>query len=195
MFVINSQILQSIYFSISFINDCIGTNDCCILTRPWIRKCKDFLFSTLAFPLSLHVTIVFWSLYFYDRESVLPERFQDIFPSWLNHVVHTNITIFILIELVILYRKYPKRQTSLLTLAAFLIAYLIWMFITRHFAGKWAYPILDELSHIEMVGFFIFAGTFPFWMFFLGEYLNKKIWTETRIAFKCLQEKTFSAST
>lgn len=189
---LHQQILQLIYFTIALINDIFGSNDCCILKRPWIRKCKDFLFASLAFPLALHVTILFWSMYFNDRETVLPEKFQHIFPAWLNHAVHTNITIFILVELFVLHRKYPKRSTSLLTLGGFLVAYVIWMFITRHFAGKWAYPLLDELTHIEMVGFFALAGTFPFWIYFLGEYLNSRIWSETRIALKCIQSKRVS---
>lgn len=168
-------------------NDFIGSNDVCKQKRPWLRSCKDFIFAALAFPLSLHVTIVFWTMFVFDRETVLPSKFEGIFPPWLNHAVHTNITVFILIELVILYRKYPRRLTGLLTLATFLVCYIIWMFITRHFAGKWAYPILDELNHIEKAGFFLFAFTFPFWMYFLGEFLNDKAWPSTRLAGNCSQ--------
>lgn len=91
--------------------------------------------------------------------------------------------------MIIVHREYPKRLSGLLCLGIFMIVYVIWMFLTRYVAGRWAYPILDKSTYLEMTIFFIFAGSFPFWLYFLGEYLNRKIWSKTRIAINCNQQQ------
>jgi FAR-17a/AIG1-like protein len=175
------QFLQTFYFSLAFVNDLIGTNEISIKDSPLIRKIKDFMFATLAFPLALDVAILFWSMYAFDRKSVFPDEVDNFFPSWLNHILHTNVAIFIIIEMIILHRQYPQRKESLIGLSVFMFSYLIWMFVTRYFAGKWAYPIIDFLDLPSKIVFFSFTMCFPFVMFFLGKFLNGKIWNSSRI--------------
>lgn len=173
--------IQAIYFIVALINDCIGSNEAAIKDRPLIRKIKDYLFSSLAFPLAMDVAALFWSMYAVDRRTVFPDEVDSFFPIWLNHILHTNVAIFILIELIVLHRQYPSRKEGLCGLMIFMFSYLGWMFVTRYFAGRWAYPIIDALDLPGKIGFFIFTMNFPIAMYFLGEYLNKKIWSEQRI--------------
>lgn len=129
----------------------------------------------------MDVAILFWSMYAMDRESVFPDKVDHFFPFWLNQILHTNIAIFIIIEMIILHRQYPERKKSLIGLAIFMFSYLAWMHITRYYAGKWAYPIIDALDLPGKIAFFVFTMCYPFIMFFLGEFLNGKIWNAKRV--------------
>ena len=175
------QALQGIFFTIAFVNDFIGSNEAVPKKIPVIRKIKDYLFAAFAFPLALDVTLKFWSLYAIDRNLVFPEVLDEFFPSWLNHVLHSNITILIMVEMIVVHRLYPTRKAGVCGLMTFMLSYFVWMLITRYYAGKWTYPILDILDTYGRIGFFAGALCFPVLLYFLGEYLNKKIWTEKRI--------------
>lgn len=69
---------------------------------------------------------MFWGLYAIDRELVFPKILDSYFPQWLNHVMHTNIVVFSVIELVSSFRSYPTRKEGLGTLTLFMLVYLIW---------------------------------------------------------------------
>lgn len=166
---------------LAFLNDFLGSNDTAIKDRPLLRKLKDFIFATFALPLAFDVAWLFWSMYLLDRRSVFPDEVDAFFPTWLNHILHTNVAIFVSVELVILHREYPTRKEGLCGLMIFMFSYLIWMHVTRYYAGKWAYPIIDQLDLIGKIGFFVFTMSFPVLMYFFGEYLNEKIWNVERI--------------
>lgn len=174
-------ILQIFYFLVSLINDFVGSNEAGLKDRPLIRKIKDFFFTTFAFPLAMNVSIQFWVMYNIDRRTVFPEEVDSFFPSWLNHIEHSLIALFIMVELIVLHREYPSRKEGLGGLLIFLVAYLAWMHVTRYFAGRWAYPIVDALNIPGRIGFFTLGIIFPVLMYFLGEYLSKKFWSDNRV--------------
>lgn len=61
-----------------------------------------------------------------DRELVLPQKLDAYFPLWLNHIMHTNIVIFILLEMFLSCRKYPTKKRGLAGLTIFMAIYLSW---------------------------------------------------------------------
>lgn len=75
------QIIQAFYFTISLLNDFVGTNEIDPVRTPLIRKLKDRLLATLAFPCAILVSITFWALYAVDRELVFPKVLDEIFPT------------------------------------------------------------------------------------------------------------------
>ena len=90
--------------------------------------------------------------------------------------MHTNIVIFILLELFISFREYPNRKTGITGLLIFNILYVIWIHIIKYKSGRWVYPILDVLTLPQRIGFIVFIGVFGISFYFVGEYLNNKIW-------------------
>lgn len=74
------QFLQAIYFTVALTNDFIGTNEANPRKIPAIRKVKDYMFSSLAFPIAFNVGISFWGLYAVDRELVFPKVLDAVFP-------------------------------------------------------------------------------------------------------------------
>lgn len=170
--------LQTTYFAVSLLNDYIGTNEPTPTGKPLIRKIKDILFSALAFPLSMFVGLSFWGIYAVDRELILPRSFDPYFPTWLNHIMHTNILFFILVELIITFRMYPRRNQGLAILSAFMLAYMVWVHYIYFRTGGWVYPILAVLNWPLRITFYIFSLGLVSGLYTLGETLNKTIWSK-----------------
>lgn len=76
-----SQICQALYFTLCVLNDLIGTNEHYPKRPSAIRKFKDYIFATFAFPLAMNVAISFWAIYAVDRELILPKSFESFFPK------------------------------------------------------------------------------------------------------------------
>lgn len=124
----------------------------------------------------MFVATTFWGIYFVDRELILPKAIDPYFPGWLNHLMHTNIVVFLLGELFTSYRKYPTRKQGLSTLAVVMVAYLVWIHVINHYTGKWVYPILEVLNFPLRLVFFAAMLVFLVVLYILGENLNNVIW-------------------
>ncbi|XP_047992345.1 androgen-induced gene 1 protein-like [Leguminivora glycinivorella] len=171
-------IIQTVYFSVALINDVWGTNEPTPSTKPLIRRIKDTLFSTLAFPVAMFVGITFWGIYAIDRELILPQRLDAIFPSWLNHVMHTNIVAFIVIELLTSFRMYPSRNRGISLLTAFMLCYMVWIHVIYAQTGAWVYPVLEVLNWPLRVVFYLFSLAFVLSLYVVGEKINKIVWSK-----------------
>ncbi|KAJ6649992.1 Androgen-induced gene 1 protein [Pseudolycoriella hygida] len=171
-------IIQASYFTICLLNDLFGTNEILPRKSSSLRQFKDYLFGAFAWPLALNVGVSFWTLMAIDRELVLPKALDPYFPTWLNHVMHTNIVIFIVMEIFTTFRQYPSRKSALTGLGIFMLAYLVWIHIIRHYAGVWVYPILNVLQFGQRIVFFIVILLFCIGLYFIGEFLNNKIWAD-----------------
>ncbi|KAJ8712341.1 hypothetical protein PYW07_005183 [Mythimna separata] len=169
--------IQTAYFTLALLNDLIGNNEPSPSEKPLIRRVKDTVFSALAFPLAIFVGVSFWGIYAVDRELILPRSMDAYFPLWLNHVMHTNIVVFILIELLTSFRMYPKRKVGLSILSAFMVCYLVWVHVIFYNSGIWVYPILNVLNWPLRVCFYIFCLVLACGAYSLGETVNKAVWS------------------
>lgn len=113
-----------------------------------------------------------------DRELIFPKVLDSFFPDWLNHVMHTNILIFIVIEMCVSFREYPTRRNGYLGLSVFMALYLKWIHIIYYMSGVWVYPVLEVLALPLRICFF--AGVFAFSLFLyrIGEFFNELIWVK-----------------
>lgn len=176
------QILQLFYFSVALVNDFIGSNAVLIKNRPLIRKIKDYIFTSLAFPLAFHVGVMFWGLFFYNRELVAPKVWDNIFPVWLNHFIHTDIMFLIFIEMNLVHRHYPIRiWFNLAGLLIIMVCYISWVHVINNETGHWIYPILGTLNWAERIGFHAFNVFIAISFYFLGQFLNNRIWNKERV--------------
>lgn len=161
---------------IALANEFIGSNEISPVKLPLIRRARDYLFAALAFPLAANVTIVFWTLYSIDRELVFPRVMDPIYPWWLNHILHTNVFLFIIVELFISHHKYPIRKVSLTILSSSIGGYIAWVYIVNFVADVWVYPVLNVLQFHERIIFFALVALIPLSFYFVGEFVNEKIW-------------------
>jgi hypothetical protein len=94
-------VTQIIYNFVALLNDIFGTNENFPKNIPMIRKIKDYIFSTFAFSIAYYVFIIFWSLYFYDKNTLMPLNSWSLIPRYflkcrLNRVLFfSNSTLHI----------------------------------------------------------------------------------------------------
>lgn len=91
--------------------------------------------------------------------------------------MHTNIVIFILIEMFISFRQYPSRKTGLRGLIIFMATYLVWIHIIKSVSGIWVYPVLEVLDFPQRIAFFLVNLVFCVFLYFTGEFVNNKLWS------------------
>lgn len=163
----------------ALLNDIIGTNDTQPKRVPLIRTIKDTLF-TLAFPVALYVSIAFWTIYAIDRELIFPRVLDAVCPSWVNHALHTSVSISALIELVVTYRKYPKKSVGNTIVSFFQLSYLAVVFVFYFKYDMWVYPFLAVLSWPVRIAFFMTTLGFGIGMYRMCEMLNNVVWS-TRV--------------
>jgi len=171
-------ILQAAYFIIALINDLFGSNEVAPKKTPIIRKIKDYIFAAFAFPVAFNVGVTFWSLYAIDRELVFPKALDAFFPNWLNHIMHTNIMVFIVMELFTSFRNYPSRKAGLIGLSIFMAGYLGWVHVIKYKANIWVYPVLEVLNFYQRIIFFLLCLVFSVGLYVLGEFVNEQVWVK-----------------
>lgn len=173
------QMIQMFFHLIALANEFFGTIEPSPSNPPLIRRIRDYIFAAMAFPLAANVTIVFWFLHSIDRELVFPRVMDPIYPQWLNHILHTNVFLMIIVELFISHHNYPSRKACLGGLSSFCIAYIAWVYIVKHIAGAWVYPILYVLRWHERICFFALVALVPIIFYFVGEFVNEKVWSSS----------------
>ncbi|XP_018019749.1 androgen-induced gene 1 protein [Hyalella azteca] len=127
------------------------------------EKILDFLFSSIVFPLALFTDTTFWGLYFTDRELVFPKVYDDFYPSWLNHVVHSLPLAAALLEMLCVQRSFPSYKKGFLCNSLFLAIYLSWVLFIAHTTGDWVYPVLAKLPTPQR-SLFIFGLFVLMWL-------------------------------
>lgn len=170
-------LMQAAYFTLCLIIDIGGWEDkTSSKNQPAIVTVRDYLFTSLGFPIGLFVSFTFWGLYAVDRELVLPSVLDPYFPKWLNHIMHTCVGVWVLLEMIICHHVYPDKWKGLLGLAIFQSAYLAWMHIVYLRSGLWVYNIFNVLSLPQRILFLVGSVATGCLFWFLGNILNTLLW-------------------
>lgn len=90
--------------------------------------------------------------------------------------MHTNIMVFITLELLTTYRQYPSRRACLASLSLFMAVYLVWLHVVKHYSGVWVYPVLQVLDLPQRCVFFAVSIAVGALLYFVGELLNSWAW-------------------
>ncbi|XP_048729132.1 androgen-induced gene 1 protein-like isoform X2 [Ostrea edulis] len=171
-------IIQTVYFGLCVANDFSGTN-----VRPSdkrqrsrLQRWRDNFLATVVFPLGMFVVLSFWGIYAVDRELVYPKELDKIIPAWLNHIMHTTILPFLLVDKFLVYHQYPSRKSGIITLLSLALIYLVWILWVAYYANIWVYPILKVLSPHQKAVFIMVMLVFFIFLYLVGEFLNKTLW-------------------
>lgn len=127
---------------------------------------------------------LFWLLFFIDRDFVASREFFDQTPVWFIHLTRTNCMVFIIIEAIINNHRYPNPVAALAGLMSVTIAYLLWVLFAYLQTDQWTYPILEKLDWPQRIGFFTFNIVVPVTFYFIGDLLNRQIWSRK---WKCIE--------
>lgn len=171
----NNVGLQIIFFGLSTSSALFGVmnNDMGIK----MRGITNFLYTSLAFPIGMLCSIVFWSLYLIDRKLVFPVILDSIMPVWLNHALHTLPIVSLLIEAYVTKHRYTTFMKGALFNAVFLCLYISWTLYIAYHTDNWVYPILKMLAPIYRAMFIATNCLLSVFMYRLGEFLNSIFWS------------------
>ena len=106
-------LLQLVYFVVAFVNDILGSESRTKEYSTAAQKIRDFVFSSLAFPTGVFVTVAFWSIYLVDRKLIFPVELDKYFPPITNHMMHTTPLVSQILELLLVFHVQPKRLHGL----------------------------------------------------------------------------------
>ncbi|ESO83167.1 hypothetical protein LOTGIDRAFT_96291, partial [Lottia gigantea] len=170
--------LQTIYFALSVLNDLIGSNVSVgdKQKKTVLQKIRDCFHSTIIFPTGAFVVLSFWAIYAVDRELIYPRELDKIIPSWVNHVQHTTVLPFLILEKILIHHQYPSKVKGITVILAFAAAYLIWILWIAYVADLWVYPVLKVLDPAQKAVFIFFLFLLFISLYLIGESLTKFIW-------------------
>lgn len=169
-------ILQCGYFFLALLNDVAGTNERAASRQGALQKARDWVFTSLAFPLGTFVTSIFWTIYAYDRELILPSSMDEWFPTWLNHVMHTLPLVAAVGEQVLVPHTHQRGYKRLMPMFGVYLLYLLWLVFIRYKAGFWVYPVFDALDNRGRAVFLIVLSVPALFCYVLGEKLHVSVW-------------------
>ncbi|XP_028405995.1 androgen-induced gene 1 protein-like [Dendronephthya gigantea] len=183
------EVLQSLYFLLSFVADIylllkIKANQDKYLG---IVKLQDFMFAVVVLPLGMLVCSVFWSIYAIDRELIYPEILDTIIPKLCNHIMHTAVAIFLILETFLVRHRFPDNTTSLSGIMLVGLSYFFWMVWQKYFLLEWPYPFLDDFTVLHHLAFILICFAFQCSFYFLAKYCVK--FRETMVT-SCSDEKS-----
>ncbi|XP_013383837.1 androgen-induced gene 1 protein-like isoform X3 [Lingula anatina] len=178
-----TELINTFYFGIALLNDLCGSNagpedgkD----KHSTLQKFRDRMYSILAFPIGAFVVASFWSLYAVDRELVYPAELDKIIPSWLNHVMHTTVLPFLLIEAYVVYHEYPSKKVGIPGIVFFSSLYQFWILWIAFKADIWVYPILRVLSWPMRIVFMVLCWVLVMILYLCGHEVTQMCWGPTQ---------------
>ncbi|GFR67999.1 androgen-induced protein 1 [Elysia marginata] len=164
--------LQTMYYGLCFVKDCISDRG----TSAQLQRWRDYMHAAIAFPLGTFVVTSFWALFAIDRELVFPKAHDHLVPFWLNHMVHTAVFPFLMVDKFIVPHVYPRRQMGILGSCAVAVIYIIWLLFIAYYENFWVYPVLQVLAMHERIIFIAVCCVVCASFYVLGEFLTNVIW-------------------
>lgn len=106
------------------------------------------------------------------KDLILPDHVEKIFPFWMNHVMHTLIVPFVIIELIVTPKKYPSKCVGITFSLIVVLCYLSLLGIAFIIGGTMVYPVLNAMNWTVKIGFVFISIVGGLGVYFIGEELN-----------------------
>lgn len=122
--------------------------------------------------MAFYVAIAFWTIYTLYRKLIFSDEVDKIFPLWANHVLHTLIVPFVVIELIVTPKKYPSKYVGIPFGFFVVFCYLSVLGVAFIKAGTLVYPILNVMSWTVKISFVSASLIGGLCVYLIGEQLN-----------------------
>ncbi|KAK2718392.1 androgen-induced gene 1 protein-like isoform X2 [Artemia franciscana] len=173
--------IQLLYFAFCCIVDILTSNESTTANRTTLQSIRDTFFSTVVFPIGLFVCVTFWGLFAIDRDLVYPTILDTFIPVWLNHVMHTVILPFDLIEQAVCFHRYLSTPKGLLLSGGAMVLYALWVFYIAYRTSFWVYPVLAVLNWTFRILFILGCMALAMVFYLFGQTLNSMLWGKQEI--------------
>lgn len=170
-----NQWIQLFFFSFQFLADILPKS----AFKRRLQCVCDVFFTAIAIPVALFVAFTFWGIYAVDRRLVYPERFDLVVSPILNHYWHTTIAVWVLLETIVCFHRFPTLSVAISVNIGFNACYLgwiVWVFMNTEF---WVYPILEVLPQLYRLLFFAGCMLLSVGLYFMGKAICHLRWGKT----------------
>ncbi|XP_073997352.1 androgen-induced gene 1 protein-like [Rhodnius prolixus] len=175
LFSIWGTIAQFVYFCMYVAMDILEIQGgaLALKIKEKMQNIASYLLFTFVFPLSVHIFILFWCFYVWDREYIYPRMLDEMAPFWLNHILHTYPPVLSVIYMLTCNENEPSIKSTFSGLSTLLVAYSALFLYVKAVHGVWIYQAFDaiEETFAKFLLFYCGFGSLPF--LFLGHKLNK----------------------
>lgn len=138
----------------------------------FLKKPRDFVFTSLAYPIGSIVVYSFWVVWhLLGRELIFPAALEEFYPSWLNHVTHTIIAPLNILMAILICHKYT---TSLWTVL-YLVFYTILLHYIKFKTGMFVYRYLEEMDEVARIVYFAGSGVLAYLIYKSGQLLTNVV--------------------
>lgn len=147
---------------------------------PLWRKVRDFVFTTLAFPLVTFVCIMFWGICLIDSNALRTAEEAKLIPWWFDHGYHTLPIIFVFLQSYFIEHTYPQNKMAFVSTLMFDFFYICWLFWIAHKANFWVYPMMSRMT---LPGVFLFLAAsvmISFGFYFVGKIFTDIVWNRNK---------------
>lgn len=169
-----NQWVQLGFFIIQFVADIIpGCH------RKSLQKVSDFIFTCMVFPLAAVVVIPFWSIYAIDRELIYPSVYDIFVPTYMNHLWHTTVLLWVMFEIYVFHHHFTSKKTAAACVLVYGTGYITWVLYIYYKTNWWVYGFMNHLSPPFMGAFFIICMLFCFGAHVVGKFLAHARWGVT----------------
>ncbi|CAL1533245.1 unnamed protein product [Lymnaea stagnalis] len=176
--------LQTFYFGFSVANDISKNEESPRFhnKRSPMQRWRDNFHAAIAFPVGMFVVATFWGLYAIDRDLVYPKALDKIIPPLLNHVLHSTVLPFLLVDKALVYHHYPKRFFGMLGTLILACFYLLWILFIAFYDNFWVYPVLQVLKTHERAIFMSSCLLLFAPLYIMGEKISTYFWCKQSTA-------------
>ena len=140
---------------------------------------RDYVFSSIVFPTSWTVSILFWTLYNMNPDMVQSAETRKHSPAhgFHNHAVHTAPMLVSLLECFITkHRLSVSFMKGCIGWVVFCILYLSWILWVAYTANIWVYPFFKVMSSAARGLFFIGVFLFEAMLYQIGVNITRSYW-------------------
>lgn len=137
---------------------------------------RDFLFTTIVFPLAMFVCAMFWLLYTVNPTFLRSPEEEKLVPWWMNHGYHTLPIALALFQAYAIHHSYPRKRMALISIVAVDGLYIIWLFYVAYHANIWVYPFMAKMSMFGVLLFLAICVALSFGCYYLGKKFTDFVW-------------------
>jgi len=146
----------------------------------------DTFFRAFSFPLAAIVAVLFWGIYFVDRELIYPTSFEKYNPPYINHIQHTFPLISVLVDMMLVDHSYNIKtlRLDLAMIGSVSLAYMGMLFYVKFTQGVWVYPFIGLMNNTTKAIFFAVSVLLSWAFYFGGKVMSSWLWQKTKKAIK-----------
>jgi len=160
--------IQLLFFSLQLTAEATGSKD--------LQRASSCIFTTVAFPISAGIILIFWPLYFLDNNLIFPNSHIKVFPWYMKHFWSSTIILWNLLEVYFINHRFPSNATAIIATLLHNTLYDAWLLFLYYKNGRWAYPFLAQLSSLQILAFLTSCKVMLFGMFCLEKKMASVFW-------------------